>query len=668
MFIIVPLCTHTIEYIYKMAERSVKPKTTDSAAEQAMQKLSDQLSCSVCLEEYRKPRVLPCLHVFCEACLEKLVGTRRDKMTAPCPNCRKPAPLPKGGVSSLPSAFYIQHIFEAREALEKVHNPKKAQCDKCGEGEVQGFCRDCGQFICQLCLDMHRKWKEFNSHEISSLNDVQETASKMVTPKKVTTMCHKHTTEPIKIYCETCDELICRDCTVKTHKDHSYDLITDTFPKHRDAILACLHPIKTELAGVNQTIARLKGRSSRLDARSIEAKGKVDTEVDKLHAVLEACRRDWHAEIDSKVCEGKKELAAEIDKHEFRQAQLSSCVEFVEGSLQSGTHEEVLSMKKQVEQRTQQIAGEFKPQCLQLGREKLLHVVCTDLTPQCQTLARVKFERVQFKGVHVKTISGIKEPRHIAFATTGEMVVCEWLANSMKVFNSSYGLLRTFGNTEPEENRVNNPTGVALSADNTLFVAADHCVKKFTLEGQFIASVGSEGSGPLQFDTPWAIAYNGTNHRLYVCDTDNHRITILNHDLTFHGTFGREGCDPEHLHKPEGISVDSKGNVLVADYCNNRVQVFDASGHYLSSITHTTPGERLQRPVSVAVGPDDWVYVVEQDLNKVSVFDENHKYIKSFGKKGDKDGEFNEPYATTVNDDGCVYVSDTYNCRVQVFK
>ena len=117
-----------------MAEKGpVCPKTTThNPAEQALEKLSNQLSCSVCLEEYRRPRVLPCLHVFCEACLEKLVGTQRDKLRAPCPNCRKPASLPEGGVSSLPAAFYIQHLFEVREVLEKVRNPKKAQCDKCG--------------------------------------------------------------------------------------------------------------------------------------------------------------------------------------------------------------------------------------------------------------------------------------------------------------------------------------------------------------------------------------------------------------------------------------------------------------------------------------------------------------------------------------------------------
>ncbi|CAI8036604.1 Tripartite motif-containing protein 2, partial [Geodia barretti] len=69
-----------------------KPQATTekpgNPAQQVLEKLSNQLSCSVCLEEYRRPRVLPCLHVFCEACLEKLVGTQRDKLSALCPNCR----------------------------------------------------------------------------------------------------------------------------------------------------------------------------------------------------------------------------------------------------------------------------------------------------------------------------------------------------------------------------------------------------------------------------------------------------------------------------------------------------------------------------------------------------------------------------------------------------
>ena len=248
----------------------------------------------------------------------------------------------------------------------------------------------------------------------------------------------------------------------------------------------------------------------------------------------------------------------------------------------------------------------------------------------------------------------------------------------MSVFDSGYRCLRSFGNNGSEESRLDEPLGVAISSDNTVFVASKHCVKKFTLEGRFIASVGSLGSGRLQFNTPWATAYNATNNRVYVCDTYNHRITILNHDLTFHGSFGSKGSEAGQFYRPSGISVDSKGNVLVADLDNYRLQVFDASGRYLSSITHTTPGQQLQRLISVSVGPDDCVYVVEIpddcvyvgeiQIDRVSIFDDNGKYIKSFGKRGNKDGEFKDPYAIAVSDDGYVYVSNTGNNRVQVFK
>ena len=663
--------------LFEMAERSTKPIATlkaktsaiqkaKNAADQAMKKLSDQLSCSVCLEEYRRPRVLPCLHVFCEACLEKLAVAQGGRLSAPCPNCRQPALLPQGGVASLPSAFYIQHLFEVKDALEKVRDPKKAQCDKCGEGEAQGFCRDCGQFICQLCLDMHRKWREFQSHEISSLNDVQETASKMVTPKKVTTLCPKHPTELIKIYCEKCDELICRDCTVKTHRDHSYDLIPDAFPKHRDTIIASLEPVKTQLASVVETIKNLEARSKRVERRGKKAKGKVDAEIERLHAILEARRRELHSEVDGKVRQASKELAAQRDQHELRQAQLSSCVEFVEGSLQSSTQEEVLSMKRQVVQRAQQMA---EPQQLQLGPQQVLRVVCADLSPACQTLGEVHFQPITCEGTHVKTISGVKEPHHIAFADNGQFVVCQRL-DGVSVFSHNYTKLRSFGHTGSGGIKLTTPLGVAISSDNIVFIASQHCVTKFTLDGQFIASVGSKGSGRLQFRTPFAIAYNDTNNKVYVCDTYNHRITILNLDLTFHGSFGSEGSETGKFDKPYGVSVDSRGNVLVADFSNSRIQVFDASGRYLSSITHTTPEQKLQRPISVSVGPDDCVYVVETSSNtdRVSIFDQTGKYIKSFGKKGDKDGEFDRPYAIAVSDEGYVYVSDTGNNRIQVFK
>ena len=342
-------------------------------------------------------------------------------------------------------------------------------------------------------------------------------------------------------------------------------------------------------------------------------------------------------------------------------------MEFVEGSLQSGTQEEVLSLKRQVTERARHMASNLDPKQLQLGREQVLSVACADLSCACSSVGEVGLCK-PCQGTHVKSIGGVKRPRHIAFATTGEIVVCEENANCVSVFDSSYKHIRSFGNTGSEEGKLEGPLGVAVSADNTLFVCSFQGVKKFTLEGQFIASVGSYGSGRLQFHSPYAIAYNGTNNKVYVCDTNNHRITILNTDLTFHGSFGCKGSDPGKLNSPFSITVDLKGNVLVADYNNNRIQVFDASGHFLSAITHTTPEQRLQYPIGVSVGPDSSLYVVELYLHRVSIFDAGGKYIRSFGKIGHKDGEFYYPHCVAVDGEGHVHVSDTGNNCIQMFK
>lgn len=232
------------------------------------------------------------------------------------------------------------------------------------------------------------------------------------------------------------------------------------------------------------------------------------------------------------------------------------------------------------------------------------------------------------------------------------------------VYDASYNHLQSFGHTEPEKQKLDAPRGLAISSDNTVFVAANHCVKKFTLDGQFIASAGSKGSGNLEFEAPFSVAYNSTNNKIYVCDTGNDCIVVLNHDLTFHDSF--RSCGHDVLKEPKGVSIDSKGNVVVADRGNNRIQVFDANGQFISAITCIVPNQDLQIPISVSVGPGNSTYVVEYGSQRVSIFDHNRKYIKSFGNK--EDMVFDSIYCVAVNDKGYIYISDVDGKKIHVFK
>ena len=192
--------------------------TPPSVTNEALRKLEDQLTCSICLDSYTEPKLLQCFHVFCKQCLERLVVCDCQGLSLQCPSCRRSTLLPPTSVSGLQTAFYLNNLFEVRDAIEKVKQPQKTQCEKCEKRVAISFCRNCGQFICALCTQIHQEWKEFSSHDVITLDQLEGDVARLVPPKKKVMFCSKHPTKELDLYCETCEELVCRDCTVRIHR------------------------------------------------------------------------------------------------------------------------------------------------------------------------------------------------------------------------------------------------------------------------------------------------------------------------------------------------------------------------------------------------------------------------------------------------------------------
>ena len=72
--------------------------------------------------------------------------------------------------------------------------------------------------------------------------------------KKVTLYCSLHQGKELEINCETCGELICHNCTVSKHcrPQHKYDLVADTFERHKSDITASLDPVDKQMDMLNQ--------------------------------------------------------------------------------------------------------------------------------------------------------------------------------------------------------------------------------------------------------------------------------------------------------------------------------------------------------------------------------------------------------------------------------
>ena len=116
-----------------------------------------------------------------------------------------------------------------------MKEPKKVKCEKCNKNrQATSYCHDCGKFICGACVTVHCDWDEYTEHEIVALEQFENKLKQLDSLKKVTLYCSLYKSKELDLYCKTCGELICLNCTINKHcrPEHKYDLVDNIFERH----------------------------------------------------------------------------------------------------------------------------------------------------------------------------------------------------------------------------------------------------------------------------------------------------------------------------------------------------------------------------------------------------------------------------------------------------
>ena len=297
----------------------------------AAKKLEDQLTCAICLDVFKDPKLLKCFHVYCKDCLQRLVvQDRQGQLSLSCPTCRQSTLLPPAtGVSGLPPAFHVHRLQEMME--------------------------------------------------ISA-------------PKKVTLYCSLHKEMKLDFYCETCAELICFHCTVYKHcrPTHKYDLVGDIFERHKGEITASLEPVEQQLGVVGRALEQFDLRSQELDELEVAMEDNIGQQIRQLQELLEVRKAELVGQMKQHIQTKRKNLAAQKDEVETVHTQLVSCLSFVKDSLRTGSQGEVMKMKKAVVNQIKEMTDNFKPDMLppcELANIKF--IPSPELTQACQQFGRV---------------------------------------------------------------------------------------------------------------------------------------------------------------------------------------------------------------------------------------------------------------------------------------
>ena len=331
-------------------------------------KIKEELTCAICQDLLNEPKILPCLHSFCTGCLKewsgRLANLDPSKRHLECPLCRAKVLLSTSrAVEELPSHFSAIRLVEIVHLQEQVTSEKVTPiCQNCNEGEnAVSTCCECAIFLCDFCKKSHLRSKATTQHKIRSLDEMRKGTGEVPStlPEKVE-MCPTHPTKPLELYCKREEVLICRDCIIKKHKDHDYDVISDVVEGEKKILREALPGIQQLVGEVEKAITRVKGRRKDVESRKDENLQKLDDIFHSLHAALDERQQQLREEITGDSKEKDKNLQVQEDELCFLLSELKSCHSFIEDKVQRGVNQDVLAMKRSMLERRDKLKSNMK--------------------------------------------------------------------------------------------------------------------------------------------------------------------------------------------------------------------------------------------------------------------------------------------------------------------
>ena len=263
----------------------------------------------------------------------------------------------------------------------------------------------------------------------------------------------------------------------------------------------------------------------------------------------------------------------------------------------------------------------------------------------------------------VNDSGNIGEPWGIAFGNNGIWAVTDTANDCVYVFNQQDKLMRKFGYGGSRTSQFNKPYKIAFDDGNQLYVPDhnNHRVQKFDISGNYLMTIGSKGSKGGQLSGPVGVTVHNDSLRVYVTEVVNKRVSVFE---MLNGRFCFTITKP--LNKPYDVAVSKTDQLLVADYGHHCIYSFTLEGHLINKFG-TEGNSQLKEPCSLTIDKNNYILATDTAHHHIVIFDSDGSCVHCFGSEGKASGQLNRPRGIAVRFDGSIYVSDSWNKRIQIF-
>ncbi|KAM6149903.1 protein PML isoform 3-T3 [Erethizon dorsatum] len=256
---------------------------SQSPAEEAMEEEFQFLICQGCQTQAKCPKLLPCLHTLCSACLEA-PGLQ-------CPICQ--APQPAGSVPALDNVFF--ESLQRRLTLYRQIMDAHATCTRCKE-LADFWCFECEQLLCAKCFEAHQ-W--FLKHEARPLAELrQHSAQEFLdgTRKSNNIFCsnpnHRIPTQT-SLYCRGCSKPLCCSCAIldRDHGDLRCDISAE-IQQWQSELDAMARALQEQDGAFGAVRAQVRSAISQLGHARADTEEQIREQVRQVVAHVQARERE----------------------------------------------------------------------------------------------------------------------------------------------------------------------------------------------------------------------------------------------------------------------------------------------------------------------------------------------------------------------------------------
>ncbi len=637
--------------------------------------LREQITCPICLVQYMYPKELQCHHVFCKKCLEGMTVNNLDApemMTITCPVCRKDTAIPGDGegVAKLPSAFHIQNLLDIEDGLKQ-----------------------------------HTSSSTVDRNKIIDIEDVRS--------------CVVHRNEKASLFCESCKDFVCIQCTSQDHLHHDYNHVEDAAKNSREMLTSKLKPATRNVEIMEAAMSKCEERGKEILVQREEIEGQLNSVIDHLQEALERRRTALLNQL--KELSSSKVVSLNLGKSELLtlKAKLSHCVDDISSMVKDGSNETVLSEKEECMSMIQDLSTSFASFDAD-PKERANMIMTSDLEGSLQSLesfasigtydecppkchatgaglssaslgetasatiyvldhkgkpclercvSEIEFELVaSLNGKRVIGKAKRKKAHQYEFSYQPVVKGCHQLNVTIKnehIFGSPFHVLvksniKSLGNPVQCVPNITRPCGVALNETGMMLTVGDG-INGITVLKQNGEAVREIGVGNF---TDIAL---GDDDSIYVLSKENHEVYKFSLDGTLVKVTGRAGDGgPLKFKDPMSIAFNSKNSkIYIANTNNHEIQVLYSDLSFYKRFGEEGTGKaQFKCPRGICCSTSGKVYVADSENNRVQVFTAEGRYERTLGHL---QGQLKLPLSVATDEAGHVYVTEGGNDSISIF-